>query len=1327
MQQATISLGLLIMFAVTFLGTETGFPQKSNHPLSNGIETDSGQRINAEVSSQKLMQPADTGYSDFFDGELKATASADFNLELVNGQLHIQMHTQAKWQGVSYAIGKAIDISASPILNLKIRTDVPFVLSAYIVDAYLFNMLKQVKVYATGTFTNYLFDFSDFQQKGVDATRITNLIFTPNGASRGLDADEIYFDDLRLGSDALKLAGIGAVPTQVFFREMSQQKIEIPDILHASRLQVTGGEELLTRIQPSAITGGRATISLDCQTGKTGNDTLQVTAVADSLWFNNSIQIPIHVEDNLPPTIDPVPAQMIQAGVWHSLPLTGISDGNGSVEQTLTVSAGSNYPDILPDSTLQVIFEPGSPIAILKYKVLRPQSEIQVTISLDDGATVNHFSTINFRITAFAGFNHPPHIEKISDQDAILHRGRQTLVLRGLSDGDSSTQNLTLTASSSDESVVPADSILIEYKNGDNFARLSYVPLTTGRTQIEITLSDDGGTSENNGNQQIRTRFLINVREVPPTGSEIIFSDYESDKWRVWSAETEGSKMFSSYEQTDDGLALKFRCAAKWIWNGIWLGFNPLNLTRHPTFSMEVKVEDPMYFWMWFWDADTAYTGQNVGKRNTNFNIPDRAIRVQPGVWTRVTFDFSDIGLADDQGTPLLTDQIVAVLLNFHHQFYSNQGTPDYTGNVWFRNLKIGDQAEGVVPKQPVCTLNPVPDQIIFQNSGSHTVILTGITDGAGQTIPTLTASSSNPAFIPNPVVSPVAADSSAILTCTPGSGTGQAVISLAVSAAGSRNFTRTFKIAVISPDAAGLVSLSLERDRTFQTIRGFGTFDIPPAYMDLYTADLGASAMRLGLIENQIEPVNDNNHPDVLDLSAFNHSAFDWEKLRRLKENGVETFILTSWSPPAWMKRNLSVSYFIDQAVRWEDTDNILEPAYYDEFAESMLAAVKMFKNNAGIDLAAIGPQNEPAFNEPYPSAILSPAQFRKVITKVGKRLAQAGLQTKIYMPEQVFTQHHYSMEMYLNALFADSEADAFTDIIATHSYAEDGIGEAQPEYSGWQEMWQKSQASISPKELWMTETDPKFTGWNSALQLAGAIHGALTAGNVSLWCLWNIDGTLINAGKPNASYYTSKNYYKYIRPGALRIKTVSDHPDVLVSGFEHLQKRMLTVVAINKGHSPQAVVLEGLDFDLNFQVFTSAENRNFEYSGSTSGRTPVALPARSVVTFTGTYEENAGVRASDLELPVEFQLFQNYPNPFNPATTIEFQIPVSGVVSIQIFNILGQQVRSLVNSRFSAGRHTVIWDGRNNQGSFLASGIYLYQIRADKYTAVKKLILLR
>ena len=74
-----------------------------------------------------------------------------------------------------------------------------------------------------------------------------------------------------------------------------------------------------------------------------------------------------------------------------------------------------------------------------------------------------------------------------------------------------------------------------------------------------------------------------------------------------------------------------------------------------------------------------------------------------------------------------------------------------------------------------------------------------------------------------------------------------------------------------------------------------------------------------------------------------------------------------------------------------------------YDEYAEDAVAAVKLFKQEADVDLTAIGLQNEPAFCEPYASAILSPTHFAEMIAKVGKRFEDEGITTKLYMAEQV------------------------------------------------------------------------------------------------------------------------------------------------------------------------------------------------------------------------------------------------------------------------------------------------------------------------------------
>jgi hypothetical protein len=93
----------------------------------------------------------------------------------------------------------------------------------------------------------------------------------------------------------------------------------------------------------------------------------------------------------------------------------------------------------------------------------------------------------------------------------------------------------------------------------------------------------------------------------------------------------------------------------------------------------------------------------------------------------------------------------------------------------------------------------------------------------------------------------------------------------------------------------------------------------------------------------------------------------------------------------------------------------------------------------------------------------------------------------------------------------------------------------------------------------------------------------------------------------------------------------------------------------------------------------------------------------------------------------PTEFALNQNFPNPFNPETTIKYQLAESAPVQLRIYNIVGQVVRTLVADQQSAGRYQIRWNGTDDRGVAVSSGIYFYQISAGKFQDVKRLMLLK
>lgn len=100
---------------------------------------------------------------------------------------------------------------------------------------------------------------------------------------------------------------------------------------------------------------------------------------------------------------------------------------------------------------------------------------------------------------------------------------------------------------------------------------------------------------------------------------------------------------------------------------------------------------------------------------------------------------------------------------------------------------------------------------------------------------------------------------------------------------------------------------------------------------------------------------------------------------------------------------------------------------------------------------------------------------------------------------------------------------------------------------------------------------------------------------------------------------------------------------------------------------------------------------------------------------------------KGTDSALPKEYSLAQNYPNPFNPTTTIHYELPKDDHVTIEIYNILGTRVLTLVDNAYKAGRYDIVWNGRNYSGAHVPSGVYFYKLKTRSFTNVKKMILIK
>lgn len=1163
-----------------------------------------------------------TGFAyDFSQAALPSgvTRTPQFNPTLENNAMRVSISKNNRWSGFYWDLGAVYDISENPYLNLSVRTENDQILQVFLVDVFgngyetviiqtqftyhelvaNKNEFRQNRLYPGDNYVMASYDFTGANPNIVDLSKITGIQFVTNGT--GLTYDGVYhIDEIRMGDQAQKLAYVGQIPDHSFYiNSEGKRTILVPEIKNAESLELSVGSGLIENIEIEDITytdfveNGRdvtygfTKINFDLIQDAVGTVTASLKAIPKEGYAENSVEFDLTITDNNPPVINEIDDVVIQTGVTQTIQLAGIGDGDRDIEQEISVTASSENTDIVSD--ISVSYASPSRYGSIEFTALVPgETEITVTATDEEEAS----TSVSFTVTAYASLNNPPVISQMENVSVINSDGPKTFILSGIHDGDNGDQQLTITAVSSDPEVIPDP--VVNYTQGDNQAEIVITPIATatGNIVVTVTVSDDGGNEENDGDKDTEMAFEVRSLVAPLTGYEFDLDDPNT----IFLFKPEGHNVsyFLDIVDTLGSKALRIKMKDKWTYGGIWTDIPAiLDLSEYPIISYDIlSIDNETWHWNYFYDVHGSDASVNRNIENTDI----RQYPVPPNEWTTVSFDYRYPGdMNNSQGNPIDGSMIHAVLLNLHN-IKPVWPFTDYTGVVYYRNIKIGDKAV-FGPMVVNTTINQVPEQSVYIEDGPQHVMLSGLSDGHGSTEGiTITINSTQAQIVPIPKISAIQPDGTALLTFDPQQ-TGTTNIQLTVSAEGAEPTNMNFLVRVIDKGQKAIATVNIDRSEKRQTMYGLGTFENSRRWSEMYAKDLGASAMRIGIIGNQWETSNDNNDPNVINMGGFNYDAFDFDYFRELKEMGVETFILTSWSPPAWMKRNLSLDHR-EQAIQWELTDNILEPYYYEEYAESMVAVVRAFKDEAGIDIKAIGLQNEPYFNEPYASAILSGPKFAELIEVVGNRFAKEGLDhVGFFMPEQVFGLGwgDYSNEGYLAAVRANEAADSYTKYFAVHGYDGTGIAAGFPTYSRWSSLFDLAQQGENPKELWMTETHIGYNGWPSAMSLAGALHGSLWAGNISLWTNWSFGDMQLTSNVPNSSFYTSMNYFKYIRPGAVRVETNSDHPDVLATAFENPDGRF-TVVLINKHATvPASVVLAGDDLPPVFAGYRTSRNENF------------------------------------------------------------------------------------------------------------------------------------
>ncbi len=435
---------------------------------------------------------------------------------------------------------------------------------------------------------------------------------------------------------------------------------------------------------------------------------------------------------------------------------------------------------------------------------------------------------------------------------------------------------------------------------------------------------------------------------------------------------------------------------------------------------------------------------------------------------------------------------------------------------------------------------------------------------------------------------------------------------------------------------ALGTPNVTIDTATQHQTIDGFGFFgamddwwsDAGNLYSDAWgnqvINDLGITIWRNEYYSE--EPNQDANwakqKPVVQGLKAVADAA------------GVPLkFIFTVWSPPSSMKCTVaSVQAGTKPCTPNPDglkNGGTLDPSQYAAYAQWLEQGVKNYAD-AGIELYALSPQNEPMFVESYNSCVYDVDAtkldaYAKMIEAVVPAVRKVDPDVKIFGTENML---ELEGQPYFYSKYMDSAGWGDLDILAYHGYQDGVAPTASSQLATYWSYVRTNWDAPHAKPAWMTETSGYTDNWsdsNGARDLAFAIYAALTYGQASAWIWWQgselggapgqytLMGGTQYLGK---RYYVSKNFYRYIRPGAKALEVTTTDASLFVVAFSNPGSDAFTIVAINTASSDKTLTIGGAGVPQSFSAYRTSASDDCVAAG-TMANGAITLKADSVTTL--------------------------------------------------------------------------------------------------------------